>query len=195
MAKPQVPTPKTPKLFDELIIPFNQSLSDQLDWLNIAFGQTEKVFDKDNNYKPVCYAGKLLKGEYSNVFPDEFFGTNAGIKGYCFWIVGDVDAKLLSTNDMGTFKSKCSLVFWFNVDKVLDDKEEFRNIDKIIHEIINSFVKANWAVNGQALLTGYTRDVNKIFDMFPTKNVKNRFFTPPFFGVKFYLDVTIQNKC
>lgn len=192
MAIPRIPTPANPALFDKFINQFNNKLSQKVTWLDHLFGQCEKVI-KDKNAYPVVFAGKNTGVDYVKVFPDEFYGRQKSMTGYCFWEIQNPDIDLTNANQpAAVIKAKGAIVFWFNLKKVLNDSQEFRNWDKVILDLLKAVKESNRGIKGEALPTGYTKDPKEIFKGFPINKIDGAATSHPYAGVRFYLDLTIK---
>jgi len=205
MAIPQIPIPTTPRLFDKLFIKFNTNLVDtnrpkHLPWLAHAFSESQrlikKVGDKEIIY-PAVFAGKNIEGEYADVLPNEFLGRDKAIKGFSFFdCVRDITYENGVTRRISGFvNGNVGLVFWFNAKKVLDDNSEFRNLDKIIYDILQAIKDSTRGFQGEIVVEGWTKKPEEIYPGYSVRETDQQFLMHPYAGVRFECRVRFPEDC
>jgi hypothetical protein len=198
MATPKIPVPANPKLFDKVLNIFNTKLAIQLPWLDYAFGQAERLTKKKGGKPfiyPAVYAGQNIEGEYRSVLPDEFFGQESAITGYSFFEVSNIKDENSNPNTHGYITAQVDLIFWFNLDKLLNDASEYRNWDKAIYDIRKAIKKSNRGFKGQILPLGWTKKPEEIFKGYSLRDTQQTYLMHPFAGVRFECGIRFFEDC
>ena len=199
MSIPQIPIPKTPRLFDKAFIAFNTNLVVQLPWLAHAFSEAQIMTKKGSSgtiIYPSVFAGKNVKGEYKNVLPNEFLGQDRGLSGFSFFdCVQNISYISPNPRVKGMIDGDMGLIFWFNVNKVLGDADEFRNWDKIIYDILQAIKKSSKGFKGEIVVTGWTKKAEEIYSGYSIRETDHPFLMHPYGGVRFNCRVRIHEDC
>lgn len=198
MAIPQIPIVDTPKLHDVAFNAFNTRLVVQLPWLTHAFGEaqmlTRNVGDKTIVY-PGVYAGKNIENEYKSVLPDEFMGSNKAITGFSFFDVIDTSYDQVNVNSFGFINSTIGIVFWFNLRKVLASPTEYRNLNKVVDQILKAIKKSSRGFQGEIKVTGWTVKADEIYTGYSLRETDQQFLMQPYAGVRFNCNMKILETC
>lgn len=198
MSNPRIPVPATLKLYDVNLYAFNTKLTTELSWLSFAYGEAQRLTRKTGNvFKkyPAVYAGSNIKGEYVSALPDEFQGSGVAIKAFSYFEIYNKEIALLSPNAFGTITAQASIIFWFNMDKVLDTTTEYRNINYIVDQCLKAIKKANRQIKGNIVPTGWTTVSEEIYRDYSIKESDLQFLMHPYGGVRIDCDMVLQEIC
>lgn len=183
----KVPTIKDPALFDCVVVALQKVLADNLNWLDHSFGRAERLIKAirgHNYYTPNIY---ISGNEYLDLTPD------SGLGNYSFFVFEDPESYDWGDRIQGRWKTKFSIVFWFDLRTVSNDAS-YRNINQIKADIINilrnSVIDEGWITINQV----YEKAEN-IFDGYTLEEVDNQFLMHPYAGLRFEGEMTINQPC
>ena len=194
MAIPQIPIVATPTLFDKVLNAFNTNLVGELSWLDYAFGQAQKCTRVDGDGKeiiyPAVYAGANESNEYADVLPDEFLGSATGVTGFSWIDISNITHEATNPQMSGRVEAQASVVFWFNLEKVLNDSSEYRNLDLVVAQCLAAIKASNKGFAGSIVVSGWTIDADEIYSGYSIREGKQQFLMQPYAGIRFDCDIT-----
>lgn len=188
MAISNLPLRSNPKLFDRVIQDIQQGLKDGLSWLDYSFGRAErliKVVDGRRLYTPNVYTGD---GNYELVLPDSVkFGN------YAFWTVDEPKEVINESPIEVKMRANASLIIWVDMRKVGDDTDE-RNTEAVMEQVMMT-LKEIRIFKGTFKIERVYEKAENVFEGFSLDEVQNQFMMSPYYGWRFYGEMTITNDC
>lgn len=183
----RIPVIANPQLIDKIIAEVQKGLTDNLSWLNHAFGRAQRLVKDIRGKKyftPNVYAGGK---DYIDVSPDAQIGN------FSFFTIDDPQTVDWQPRIPGDITVYYSLIFWFNVDRIAG--AENRNTEFVKAEILK-------ALNGKIFLKSGRLNVTKIYEQaeniyrgFSLNEIDNQFLMQPYAGFRFYGEMTINENC
>lgn len=185
---PEVPKPASPVFIDKIIVQLQDSLKNNLSWLDYSFGQCQKLITKKGD-KEYYYPGVHIRnGLYENVFPNQKLGN------FSFFIIDDpqeVDFRRHTTNNV---RVKYSVVFWLNLDKVFG-KQVDRNKEAIKAEIVKVITRQTFLTFGRADIRQIHEQAQNIYKGFNIKEIDSQFLMQPYYGFRFEGEMLFNEDC
>lgn len=188
MAISNLPLRSNPRLFDEVIQDLQQGLKSQLSWLDYSFGRSERLVKEINGqriYTPNVYVGK---NNYEVVLPDTVkFGN------YSFFVMEEPQEVSKPMQMEVHVTSPFSLIVWVDMRKVGLSSDE-RNTEAIKEEILLA-VQQTLLQRGRVEITRIYERAENVFAGFTLDENQNQFMMSPYYGWRFYGEMTIYNDC
>lgn len=187
MAVEHLPLREHPKLFDQVIQYVQQGLKDNISWLEYSFGRAErliKVIDGQRYYTPNVYVGKQ---NYELVMPDTFKLGN-----YSFFVMDEPQEVTNATPLEVKIHAPFSLIVW--VDMRTIDNDDERNTEAIKEEILTTLQRLH-IKKGSINVSRIFEKAENVWQGFTTDEAANQFMMSPYYGVRFYGEMTITNDC
>ena len=183
-------TNNTPYLFDKLINELQQTLKDNLPWLNHSYGRCERLIksiDGRRYYTPNVYKGN---DQYEVLLPDDRKGC------YSFFVLHEPQEMVRKMQTEKRVKAPFSLIVWVDmrqVEKVmqLDDQ---RNTEYIKEQVLGVLQTAFTKKGSFTVERIYERAEN-VFEGFTLDEVQNQFLMSPFAGFRFMGEMIVTNDC
>jgi len=181
-----------PTLVDKVLDEIQKGLKANLGWLDSSFGKAERIVKQINGrnyYLPAIYSGnKLHPNEYLELSPDASIGNFS-----FFWLM-DPERMTWMSKIQGTLKTSFALIFWFDLRKVYDEKNN-RNIAALEAEVLR-------VLNGGFLMRYGQLSINKIYHLpeniykeFSLDNVDNQFLMHPYAGFRLEGELEYEEPC
>lgn len=176
-------------MLDGAIGCMRKGLSENLGWLDHAFGRAERLVKRDAEgrrvYLPAVYAGN---GEYMDVSPD------AGIGNFCFFTVDDPQEVDWQANLSVGIKTVFSIIFWFDYRSVCNDASA-RDKEAVKKEILDALNGGFWMKTGSFKITRAYELAENIYRGFSLDEVDNQFLMHPFGGFRFEGVLSVTESC
>ena len=117
MIKDKAPKPKNPVMIDRVLAYLQDSLVENIGWLDYAFGRAQRLvtrIEHKDHYYPGVYKGG---NEYLNVLPGQGLGNRT------FFTIDDPHTVEFNPRRYNTIRSPFSLVLWYDVRTILGASE------------------------------------------------------------------------
>lgn len=200
----KIPIKKEPVLLDKVIQDIQQSLLDNLRWLNKAFGRAYKLVehrpDGDKFIYPAAYIGN---SEYVSLLPNDNFGN------FCWFDIYDPQVVTTITQSLPQFTFAGAIVFWFDLDSIFPDSDAMYT-EEVKDEVISTLTSPG-LIKTQGRLS-----VSKIFERFENiykgyaiekiynnniykgdniQSIDKQFFMHPYGGLRVEFELTTRELC
>lgn len=179
------PVIKNPVMLDRVIGEIQTGLVENLPWLDVAFGRSQRLTKEMNGKKiitPNVFCGGWEghgENDYIEVSPDSKIGN------FAFFEIEEPQ-----TIDSGpwarTIKAPFSLIVWFDLTRVYDEPSN-RNTEyikaRILH-VLNG--RAGWRLsNGRIAINRIWERAENIYRGYTLSEIDNQFLMHPFAGFRF----------
>lgn len=173
------PTPSNPALLDRAVIPLQDHLITNLPWLKKAYGVAQRLTrvrdDRKRIFYPAVYAGSA---EYLNVMPDEQFEAHS-------WIDAPDPMEIKTWSPaQNEIYARIGIVFWFDLQKALDDPAEHRNVDRVVADILKVLRKFR-NPNGRLRVEKISKRAENIYRGYTFDEANNQATMHPFAAIRF----------
>ncbi len=176
-----------PKNFDEAVGYIQQSLNDNLPFLNNIFGiceRTVKMIDGRKYYSPSWF---LNKYDYINLLPDDKLGN------YCFFTLDEPREIEHEQGLKPKHTSGFNIIIWVDMrDNILTDDD--RNLNWLLEYILEG-IYATHMVRGRFTIDKVYNRAENIFQGFTTDEVDNQYLMQPYTGFRLHGEITIYEEC
>lgn len=183
----KIPVIANPHLIDRVIADIQKGLTDNLDWLDYAFGKAQRLTKLVNNKRiitPNVYAGG---NDYVEVTPD------ANIGNFSFFTIDDPQTVDWQPKIPGDLKVTYSLIFWFDIRKITG--ADNRNMEFVKSEILKT-------LNGKFRIKAGRINVTKIYELneniyrgYTLDEIDNQYLQHPYGGFRITGEMTIDETC
>ena len=183
----KIPIIANPQLIDRVIAEVQKGLTDNLSWLNHAFGRSQKlvkIIQGKRIITPNVYAGGK---DYIEVSPD------ANIGNFSFFVIDDQQTVIWQNKIPGDITVMYSLIVWFNVDRI--PGAENRNTEFVKSEILKTLNGKIWLKSGRFNVTKIYEQSENIYRGFSLDEIDNQFLMHPYCGFRFSGEMTINETC
>lgn len=180
---------KNPVLIDRFFGYIQDTLSGKLEWLDVAYPKAERVQKKNGQtgkryYQPVVY---LEGNDYDSLLPDDRRGN------YSFFILDDPQDYTQHTGMPGEVSGSCSLVFWFDYEKVFGEKD-LHSKDEVKLQVLEALREAR-IIGGKLKVLRFWDQSENVFKGFGLDEVENQYLTHPFGGFRIECKYIIEEDC
>lgn len=183
----RIPIIANPQLIDRVIAEVQKGLTDNLSWLNHAFGRSQKlvkIIQGKRIITPNVYAGGK---DYIEVSPD------ANIGNFSFFVIDDPQTVIWQNKIPGDITVMYSLIVWFNVDRI--PGAENRNTEFVKSEILKT-LNGKFAIkSGRLNVTKIYEQSENIYRGFSLDEIDNQFLMHPYCGIRFSGEMFINETC
>lgn len=174
---------------DEIIKEINKALTDNLSWLNIAFGRAErtvKVVNKKKYFWPSIYKGG---NEYEYLTPDSNLGN------FSFFRIEDPETVGYVDRGQSRIKLPCSIVFWWDFRRI--DNRDNRNIEAIKQQILKALNRKLFLKQPGARfeITRIWKEAENIYKGYTLDETQNQFLMHPYCGLRIEGILTYNETC
>lgn len=179
------PTIKNPVMLDEVIGEIQTGLTENISWLDAAFGRAQRL-TKIVNGKRVITPNVFCGGwnghgpnDYIEVSPDSKIGN------FSFFEIDDPQ-----TIDAGPWardvKAPFALVVWFDLTRVYNEADN-RNTEKLKAEILHVLNgRAGWHLsNGRIQINRIYERAENIYRGYSLSEIDNQYLMHPYAGFRF----------
>lgn len=183
----RVPIRDNPKLFDALFARMQETLHNELPWLDYAFGKAErlvKMIGGRRHYTPNIYVGG---NEYREITPDSNVGN------YSFFVLRepqDINQQGRGLN--GKIKAPFSLIFWFDMRTIEDD--DVRGVEDVKQQILH-VLQRTYLRNGRFHVSKIYERAENIFREYTLDETDNQYLMHPFAGLRFDGEADCELPC
>lgn len=184
-ANPTVPIPPNPVFIDKAIAELQTVLS-TVGWLTHCFGRSY-IKEDVNGKSPMVYKGGA---EY---LPVQF---NDNLQGQSFFevgtqeVYGEWDEFLLNS-----FKVPISLVVWANLKKIDSTKGNVyyfaEQLKKDVREVLRDVI----LLESKIRIESIEENINRIFENYTFEQINKQYFTYPYVGFRFNMELIIVENC
>lgn len=186
-----------PVMLDLAFGHIQQALTDNLGWLDAAFGRAQRLTKILPNGKrivtPNVYCGGLdFKGnnDYIETSPDSQIGN------FSFFVVDDPQTLDWEPGVQMKQRAPFSLIFWFDLRRVFGSATN-RNTEYLkaqILEILNG--RAGWVFpDGRLKINKIYEQAENIYRGFSISEVDNQFLMHPYAGLRFEGEIWVDMPC
>lgn len=185
----RAPIIKAPELLDVVINNIQTGLTDNLGWLDKAFGRAERLVKYGANQKKIYTPNIYIGGnEYQEVTPD------AGIGNFSFFWIDDPQAVDWTPKQSIGLKSPFSLIVWFDYRTVFNDPNT-RNKERIKRDILDVLNGGFWLKDGRIEINRIYELAENIYRGFSLDEVENQFLMSPYGGFRFEGIMEVTETC
>ena len=185
MYNANAPIIKDPVMLDRVIVEIQNGLVENLPWLDVAFGRSQRLSKMMNGKKiitPNVYCGGWNghgENDYIETSPDAKIGN------FSFFEIEDPQ-----TIDAGPWarqiKAPFGLIVWFDLTRVYDEPDN-RNTEYIKAQILRVLSgRAGWHLTkGRIVLNRIFERAENIYRGYTLSEIDNQFLMHPFAGFRF----------
>lgn len=184
-------------MLDYAIGQIQQGLTQNLKWLDVAFGRAQKLAKVLPTGRRIATPNVYCGGwnghgpnDYIEVSPDSHIGN------FCFFWIDDPQTIDWVRNSEMTQRAPFSLIFWLDLRKVFGNTTT-RNTEFLkaqILEVLNG--RAGWIMrNGSIVINQCYEQAENIYRGFNLDEVDNQFLMHPYCGFRFDGEITIDMPC
>ena len=182
------PKPQYPRLADKVICFMQDSLLQNLAWLDYSFGRAQRLTKLDMNgnqvFYPACY---LDNGEYKDVRPDQNVGNIS------FFLVEDPTEIDWNRNQQKKFTVPFSIIIWYNIEKAYGYGS---NTEYVKADILKKLSLIKLPNQGESFtITKIWDKAENIYKGFSIKEVNSQFLMFPFSGLRFEGELNYTESC
>ena len=180
---------ESPELLDRIIGNIQKGLSDNIGWLDNAFGRAERIVKYNDNgrriYIPTVYIGE---NDYREVSPDSQLGN------FCFfWVEDHQSVEWIDKQSIG-IETGFSVIFWFDYRTIFNASSE-RNKERLKKEILDVLNGGFWLKSGRIKINKIYELAENIYKGFSLDEIDNQFLMQPFGGFRFEGVLKIEETC
>lgn len=195
MADNNAPVIKNPVMLDKIIGEIQTGLVENIPWLDVAFGRSQrltKVMNGKRIVTPNVYCGGWNghgENDYIETSPDSKIGN------FSFFEIEDPQ-----TIDGGPWAREItapfSLIVWFDLRRVYNEAEN-RNTELLKAEILRVLNgRAGWHLtNGRVTVNRIYERAENIYRGYSLSEVDNQFLMHPFDGFRFEGELQFDELC
>ena len=185
MGQNNAPVIAKPVMLDRVIGEIQTGLTENISWLDVAFGRAQRLTKMMNGKRivtPNVYCGGWNghgPNDYIEVSPDSKIGN------FSFFEVEDPQ-----TIDAGPWareiKAPFSLIVWFDLTRIYDSAAN-RNTEKLKADILRVLNgRAGWHLSeGRVTVTRIYERAENIYRSYTLSEIDNQFLMHPFAGFRF----------
>ena len=185
MATINAPIIPNPVMMDYVIGEIQKGLVENISWLDVAFGRSQRLSKMMNNKRiitPNVFCGGWNghgPNDYIEVSPDSKIGN------FSFFEIEDPQ-----TIDAGPWareiKTPFGLIFWFDLTRVYDSASN-RNTEKLKADVLRVLNgRAGWHLaDGRILITRMYERAENIYKGYTLSEIDNQYLMHPYAGFRF----------
>ena len=188
MIKDKAPKPKNPVMIDRVLACLQDSLVNNIGWIDYAFGRAQRLvtrIEHKDHYYPGVYIGG---NEYLNVLPGQGLGNRT------FFMVDDPQTIDFNQRRYNTIRSPFSLVLWYDLTTILKDTKE-RNTEEIKRQILRVLTDAVLPGGSRIELARMYETAENIFKGYSLKEIDTQFLMHPFAGLRIEGTLIYREEC
>lgn len=193
-----------PVLLDKAIQDMQKALTENLSWLDCAFGRASRHIEYTESGRklvyPVAYTGE---GEYLSLLPNDNIGN------FSWFDIYDPQEIAFSIPSRPQITLEGALVFWYDLSSIYED-DAFLHTEEIKDEILRLITKPGFLKGRnrisvtkiyekpESVYKGYS--IEKLYDEDGTlgadlRFLDKQFFSYPYAGLRIEFTLTIQELC
>ena len=188
MIKDKAPKPKNPVMIDRVLACIQDSLINNIGWLDYAFGRAQKLAtqrEQRTYYYPGVYVGK---NEYLNVLPGQGLGNRT------FFMIDDPHTVDFNTRRYNTIKSPFSIVLWYDLTTIFKGTKE-RNTEEIKRQLLRVLTESVLPSGSRIEITRIYEQAENIFKGYSLKEIDTQFLMQPFAGLRIEGTLIYREEC
>ena len=175
-----------PHLFDKLISEIEDSLFENIGWLNNIFGRCErlvKVVDGRNFYSANWYK----KGnDYVLLAPD------SGLGNFAFFTLNEpTDLETYYQGDNTYCRCGFSLIVWVDV-RTINNERDTEAVKEEILKVLNGLTHSRF---GRFYINRIWERAENVFRDYDYEEIDNQYLMHPFAGFRYEGELEIQTEC
>ena len=182
----KIPIITNPQLTDIVIAEVQKGLAANLDWLDHAFGRSQKLvkqIDTTKYYTPNVYAGVK---NYIDVSPSNDLGN------YSFFVIDDPQYVDWQPRVPGDITVSYSLIVWCNIDKITG--AENRNTEFVKSEILKALNKT-FLKSGRLTVNKIFEQAENVYKGFTLDEISNQFMMHPYYAFRLVGEIKTNESC
>lgn len=197
----RIPLKDNPVLLDRAIQSLQTRLSDNLAWLNYAFGRGYKMVEYQGDDKVLYPAAYLGNGEYASLMPSDEFGN------FCWFDIYDPQEVVVFTPGKSHLKISGAIVFWFNLNSIFADADA--NYSEEVKKEIIDVLTMPGASAGRLTIKAVYETLEKLYDGYSIMRAYNpysyksegvqrldkQYFMHPYAGIRIEFEMQINEVC
>jgi hypothetical protein len=188
----QIRFKKNPVLVDRALQELQKVLTDNLKWLDYAFGRAFRITSSDEEGKydyPAFYNGD---GEYVSLLPNDNFGN------FSWFDIYDPQIIRNSTPSRPAYTLKGALVLWYNIESIYGDAEVLYT-EEIKEEVLRLLTSAGILQSSRLVVTEvYERFENIYKGYFYSDEfygADRHFLLYPYAGLRIEFELNLKTLC
>ena len=177
-----------PVLLDKVLQHIQMSLTDNLAWLDLAFGRAYKIISTDTDGNKVKYPAAYSKnGEYISLLPNDNIGNFSWFDIYDPQdIINDIPLR-------PAVIVNAALVFWLDVSSVYED-DSMLHTEEIKDEILKVLTQPGTAGSGSKLVVNRVyEDPDNIYRDY--NSLDRQFFMHPYYSLRVEFTLKTRDLC
>lgn len=193
----KAPVIPNPVMLDMVFGHIQKALTDNLGWLDAAFGRAQRLTKILPNGKriitPNVYCGGLdFKGnnDYIETSPDSQIGN------FSFFVVDDPQTIGWEPLSQMEQRAPFSLIFWFDLRRIFGSETD-RNTEYLKAQILGILNgRAGWILrDGRLKINKIYEQAENIYRGFSISEVDNQFLMHPYAGFRFEGEIWVDMPC
>ena len=188
MIKEKAPKPKNPVMIDRVLAYLQDSLVENIGWLDYAFGRAQRLvtrIEHKDHYYPGVYKGG---NEYLNVLPGQGLGNRT------FFTIDDPHTVEFNPRRYNNIRSPFSLVVWYDLRTIFKGTTE-RNTEEIKRQILRVLTNSVLPNGSRIEITRIYEQAENIFKGYSLKEIDTQFLMQPFAGIRIEGTLIYREEC
>lgn len=184
----RIPTKRGAVLFDALIAEIQQTLGDNIEWLDHIFGRADRITRQERGRRytePSVYRGE---NDYTLVTPDD-----KGLGNYAFFTIDDPQTIGDAVGGTYSLKAAFSLIVWCDI-RTIPEAEE-RNGERVKMELLQLLTGGAWFKRGRISVKNIYERAENVFNGFTLDEVDTQYLMHPFIGWRFSGEMSVKRDC
>lgn len=178
--------PSKPVLFDITMMELKSALKAKLSWLNYVYFKAHRLVHEENNKEKIFPAAYMGNGEYLSLLPSDDLGN------YMFFDFDD--PQVYEQTAKQTVSTKCSLIFWFNLENIYDSHDTHRQ-EEIKNEVYSALISPGIFSNSRLIVNKVFEKAENVFTKYSIKQIDSQFLSFPYSGLRFECEISTSNIC
>lgn len=188
MIKEKAPKTKNPVMIDRVLAYIQDSLVENIGWLDHAFGKAQRLVtrrEQRDHYYPGVYVGK---NEYLNVLPGQGLGNRT------FFTIEDPHTVDYNPRRYNTIRSPFSLVLWYDLRTIFKGETE-RNTEEIKRQILRVLTNSVLPSGSRIEVSRIYEQAENIFKGYSLKEIDTQYLMHPFAGLRIEGTIIYREEC
>jgi len=179
------PTIPNPVMLDSVIAEIQTGLTEQLSWLDAAFGRSQKLVKMMNGKRIVT--PNVFCGGWNGHGPNDYIEVSPDSKIGNFTFFEIEDPQTITPGPWAReIKSPFGLIVWVDLTRVYG-KADNRNTEKLKADILHVLNgRTDWHLShGRIVINRIYEKVENIYRGYTLSEIDNQFLMHPFWGARF----------
>ena len=187
MAIERIIKTKEPALFDKVVNSIQDTLGEQLPWMDHVFGVAERLIKEVEGVR--CYTPNIYLGhnEYLCLLPDETLGN------FCFFVLDEPAEVQWARGELNRLTTPFSVIVWVDMRTIEDG--DTRNRDRVKGEVLRVLNGGLRLRNGHAIITKVYERAENVYSGFTVDEVQNQFMMSPYAAFRFEGTMMVDEDC